>query len=192
MQQMIVNDRKQHTIYESSSTPSTVRGRKTQFVEDIRPAQDNYGTALKGSLALGRLLTKITEPEEVVGVLLPNVGPGIYTLLGLWAFRRIPAMINYTAGLDGMQSALRAAKSQDRNHFEVLPGQGSFRRDSQETRRSQDHLPRRLAADAYARRQALADSLCAALPACGDQARQARRIRQWCCSPQDPKANPKA
>jgi len=110
MQQMIVNDRKQHTIYEEFLDTVAVRGRKTQFVEDIRPAQDNYGTALKGSLALGRLLAKITEPEEVVGVLLPNVGPGIYTLLGLWAFRRIPAMINYTAGLDGMQSALRAAK----------------------------------------------------------------------------------
>ncbi|HEY3738761.1 MAG TPA: AMP-binding protein [Bryobacteraceae bacterium] len=110
MQQMVVNDRHPKTIYEQFLDTVAVRGRKTQFVEDIRPAQDSYGTALKASLALGRLFTKITAPGEVVGVLLPNVGPGIYTLLGLWAFRRVPAMINYTAGLDGMQSALRSAK----------------------------------------------------------------------------------
>lgn len=110
MQQMLVNDRKHTTIYEQFLDTVEVRGRKTEMVEDIRPATDNYGTALKASLALGRLLAKITEPDEVVGVLLPNVGPGLYTLMGLWAFRRVPAMINYTAGLDGMQSALRAAK----------------------------------------------------------------------------------
>ena len=110
MQEMVVNDRPHCTIYEQFLKTVDVRGRKTEMVEDIRPAKDSFGTALKASLALGRLIAKITAPGEVVGVLLPNVGPGIYTLLGLWAFRRIPAMINYTAGLDGMQSALRAAK----------------------------------------------------------------------------------
>ena len=110
MQEMVVNDRPHCTIYEQFLRTVDVRGRKTEMVEDIRPAKDSFGTALKASLALGRLIAKITAPGEVVGVLLPNVGPGIYTLLGLWAFRRIPAMINYTAGLDGMQSALRAAK----------------------------------------------------------------------------------
>ena len=110
MQEMVVNDRQRQTIYEQFLDTVNMRGRKTGMVEDIRPAADTYGTALKASLALGRLLGKLTEPGEVVGVLLPNVGPGIYTMMGLWAFRRIPAMINYTAGLDGMQSALRAAQ----------------------------------------------------------------------------------
>ena len=110
MQEMVVRDRKPQTIYEQFLDTVDDRGRKTTMIEDVRPATDTYGTALKASLALGRLLSKITEPDEVVGVLLPNVGPGIYTLMGLWAFRRVPAMINYTAGLDGMQSALKAAK----------------------------------------------------------------------------------
>ena len=110
MQEMVVRDRKPQTIYEQFLDTVDDRGRKATMIEDVRPATDTYGTALKASLALGRLLSKITEPDEVVGVLLPNVGPGIYTLMGLWAFRRVPAMINYTAGLDGMQSALKAAK----------------------------------------------------------------------------------
>lgn len=110
MQEMVVRDRKRQTIYEQFLDTVDDRGRKTTMIEDVRPATDTYGTALKASLALGRLLSKITEPDEVVGVLLPNVGPGVYTLMGLWAFRRVPAMINYTAGLDGMQSALKAAK----------------------------------------------------------------------------------
>ena len=48
---MVVNDRPHTTIYEQFLDTIDRRGRKTNFVEDIRPASDNYGTALKASLA---------------------------------------------------------------------------------------------------------------------------------------------
>lgn len=110
MQEMMVHDRKRQSVFESFLDTVEGRGRGTEMLEDIRPAKDTYGTALKGSLALGRIYQKFTERGETVGVLLPNIGPCAYTILGLWANGRIPAMINYTSGLDGMQSALRAAK----------------------------------------------------------------------------------
>ncbi len=110
MQECMLKDRKITTIFEAFLDAVDLHGKKRDMVEDIRPANDTYGTVLKSSLALGRLTSKITAEGETVGVLLPNAGPGMYTCLGLWAFNRTAAMINYTAGLDGMQSALRAAK----------------------------------------------------------------------------------
>lgn len=110
MQECMLKDRKRTTLFEAFLDAVDLHGRKRDMVEDVRPANDNYGTVLKASLALGRLISRITGDGEVVGVLLPNAGPGMYTCLGLWAFNRTAAMINYTAGLDGMQSALRAAQ----------------------------------------------------------------------------------
>jgi acyl-[acyl-carrier-protein]-phospholipid O-acyltransferase/long-chain-fatty-acid--[acyl-carrier-protein] ligase len=42
-------------------------------------------------------------------MLLPNAGPAVAALFGMFATRRIPAMLNYTAGVDGMQSACELA-----------------------------------------------------------------------------------
>jgi acyl-[acyl-carrier-protein]-phospholipid O-acyltransferase / long-chain-fatty-acid--[acyl-carrier-protein] ligase len=111
MQEMVVTDRKRSTIFEHFlDTYELFDNPDRDIIEDIRPANDTFGTCLKASLALGRLISKISAEKEVVGVLLPNAGPALYTCLGMWAFNRVPAMINYTAGLDGMQSAIRAAK----------------------------------------------------------------------------------
>jgi acyl-[acyl-carrier-protein]-phospholipid O-acyltransferase/long-chain-fatty-acid--[acyl-carrier-protein] ligase len=61
------------------------------------------------ALALGRLGARRTAPDERVGVLLPNLAPTLGLIFGLNAFRRVPAMLNYTAGVDGMQAACTAA-----------------------------------------------------------------------------------
>ncbi|MBS1834106.1 MAG: AMP-binding protein [Acidobacteria bacterium] len=110
MQEMVVTDRKRATLFEHFVDTYDLFGPDRLMIEDIRPANDTYGTVMKASLALGRLISKISAEKEVVGVLLPNAGPALYTCMGMWAFNRVPAMINYTAGLDGMQSAIRASK----------------------------------------------------------------------------------
>jgi acyl-[acyl-carrier-protein]-phospholipid O-acyltransferase/long-chain-fatty-acid--[acyl-carrier-protein] ligase len=110
MQEMVVRDRKRANLFEHFLDTYELFDPDRDMVEDVRPANDSYNTILKASLALGRLITKISAEKEVIGVLLPNAGPAMYTCLGMWAFNRVPAMINYTAGLDGMQSAIRASK----------------------------------------------------------------------------------
>ena len=42
-------------------------------------------------------------------MLLPNLAPTLGLIVGLSAFRRVPAMLNFTAGTEGMQSACVAA-----------------------------------------------------------------------------------
>lgn len=110
MQRMVVLQRKRTTVYDRFLDAVELHGRGRAMVEDVTGRVLTYGDLLKGSLALGRLIGRATEPGESVGVLLPNTGGTAAVLLALFGTRRIPAMLNYSAGLDGVQSALRAAR----------------------------------------------------------------------------------
>lgn len=78
--------------------------------EDQKPGAYAYGDLLKMTLALGRLAGKVSEPGEHVGVLMPNLAATVALVIGLSAFRRVPCMLNYTAGVEGMQEACHAAR----------------------------------------------------------------------------------
>jgi len=78
--------------------------------EDMKPATYGYGDLLKMTLALGRLVCKITEPGEHVGLLMPNMAVTAGLLIGASAFGRVPCMLNYTAGAEGMQNACHTAR----------------------------------------------------------------------------------
>ena len=73
--------------------------------EDQKPSSNTYGDVLKATLALGRLTAKVTQPGEHVGVLMPNMVATVGLMIGLTAFRRVPCMLNYTAGTEAMQNA---------------------------------------------------------------------------------------
>jgi acyl-[acyl-carrier-protein]-phospholipid O-acyltransferase/long-chain-fatty-acid--[acyl-carrier-protein] ligase len=61
-------------------------------------------------VVLGRRLDALLPAGERVGVMLPNANAALVTLFGLQAFARIPAMLNFSAGADGMLSACRTAE----------------------------------------------------------------------------------
>jgi acyl-[acyl-carrier-protein]-phospholipid O-acyltransferase/long-chain-fatty-acid--[acyl-carrier-protein] ligase len=75
----------------------------------MKPGTYGYGDLLKMSLALGRLLTKVSDEGEHVGILMPNMVATVGLLIGASAFKRVPCMLNYTAGADGMQNACHTA-----------------------------------------------------------------------------------
>ncbi len=77
--------------------------------EDQKPGAYAYGDLLKMTLALGRLSAKVTATGEHVGVLMPNLASTLGLMIGLSAFRRVPCMLNFTAGTEGMQNACHAA-----------------------------------------------------------------------------------
>jgi len=62
------------------------------------------------ALGLGRLLGSATRRGEIVGVMTPNAAPTLALVLGLSATGRVPAMLNYTAGVDGLRSACSVAQ----------------------------------------------------------------------------------
>jgi acyl-[acyl-carrier-protein]-phospholipid O-acyltransferase / long-chain-fatty-acid--[acyl-carrier-protein] ligase len=110
MQRSMVMSRKPGTIYERFLDAVEMHGRGRAMVQDVTGRVLTYGDLIKGSMALGRLIGRYTEPGESVGVLMPNVGATAALLLAMFGTRRVPAMLNYSAGVDGVQSALRAAR----------------------------------------------------------------------------------
>ncbi|MCU0842038.1 MAG: AMP-binding protein [Thiobacillaceae bacterium] len=78
--------------------------------EDAKPSSHSYGDLLKMTLALGRMTARLSEPGEHVGVLMPNLVATIALAIGLSAWRRVPCMLNYTAGVEGMQNACHTAR----------------------------------------------------------------------------------
>jgi len=110
MQHMIFATRPLNTLYESFLDAIRLYGRKRRLVEDMRQVEHSYGEILKMTLGLGRIVSKITSENERVGVLLPNVVPTLGLILGATAFRRVPAMLNYTAGFAGLDAACTAAE----------------------------------------------------------------------------------
>ena len=97
-------------LYDAFLDAVRLHGRGRRMVEDAGGADLTYGDLVKRSLALGRLVSKLSAKDEVVGVMMPNASATLALVLGLFATRRVPAMLNFTAGLDAMQSAIRTAK----------------------------------------------------------------------------------
>ncbi len=85
-------------------------GRGTEILEDMHEEPKSYGYLLKASLALGRWISRHTEPGEAVGVLLPNLVVSVALVLGLQCRGRVAAMLNYTSGTRGIESARTTAE----------------------------------------------------------------------------------
>ena len=110
MEMAAYEQRPRTTLFEAFLDAVEERGRRTLIVEDMQEEPRSYQYLLKGSLAIGRWLSRSSRPAENVGVLLPNSIPSMCAVLGLSAFGRVPALLNYTAGATAVQSACTAAR----------------------------------------------------------------------------------
>jgi len=110
MQDMLFSTHKKQTFFQAYLDAVDKYGARTQIIEDLNEIKESYRDVLKKSLALGRIACKISEENEPVGVLMPNVTNTIALILGMSAFKRIPSMLNYTSGSAGIQNACIAAK----------------------------------------------------------------------------------
>lgn len=84
-------------------------GANTPILEDPERNPLTYARLVLGALVLGRKLAKSTRPGERVGVLLPNVQGLAVVLFGLNARGRVPAMLNFTAGVKNLGAACELA-----------------------------------------------------------------------------------
>jgi acyl-[acyl-carrier-protein]-phospholipid O-acyltransferase/long-chain-fatty-acid--[acyl-carrier-protein] ligase len=80
-------------------------GKARIALEDPERKPLSYGNLVLGALVLGRKLAGLTTEKEQVGVLLPNVQAMAVTLCGLTAFGRVPALLNFTAGVKNLRAA---------------------------------------------------------------------------------------
>ncbi|HQU79726.1 MAG TPA: bifunctional acyl-ACP--phospholipid O-acyltransferase/long-chain-fatty-acid--ACP ligase [Azonexus sp.] len=110
MQEMIFASRPEQTIYTALCDAAEIFGRGRRPLEDVKQIEYSYTDLLKMALILARQVERMTQPGERVGLLLPNLVPTLGLIFGLSARRRVPAMLNYTAGVDAMQAACDGAE----------------------------------------------------------------------------------
>ena len=110
MQEMIFASRPEQTIYTALCDAAEIFGRGRRPFEDVKQIEYSYTDLLKMALILARQGERLTKPGERVGLLLPNLVPTLGLIFGLSARRRVPAMLNYTAGVDAMQAACDGAE----------------------------------------------------------------------------------
>jgi len=80
-----------------------------RIIEDPATSPLTYDRTIAASLVLGRRLSRGTGPGDTVGLMLPNSVGAALAFLALQASGRVPAMLNHTAGADGVLSACRTA-----------------------------------------------------------------------------------
>jgi acyl-[acyl-carrier-protein]-phospholipid O-acyltransferase/long-chain-fatty-acid--[acyl-carrier-protein] ligase len=110
-------ERINHSLFGALLEARDLYDRGLPVVADIVPketggttvTQLTYRRLILASIILGRRLAAFTRPGEHVGVMLPNAVGSIATFFALQSQGRVPAMMNFTTGADGMLASCKAA-----------------------------------------------------------------------------------
>jgi acyl-[acyl-carrier-protein]-phospholipid O-acyltransferase/long-chain-fatty-acid--[acyl-carrier-protein] ligase len=98
------------TVVEAVIDAARIHGRSRIAVEDPVSGAMSYKRLLVAAAVLGRKLMPLADEGKAIGVMLPNANGAVVTILGLMSARRVPAMINFTAGAANILAACKAAE----------------------------------------------------------------------------------
>lgn len=107
---MFESNNYQKTLFASLIEARSAHGLRQEIMEDIRREPVNYQKFMVDCFVLGRMIAQKTQPGEHVGVLLPNMISSAVTFFSLQAFCRVPAMLNYSTGINNVATACQTAK----------------------------------------------------------------------------------
>ena len=99
----------QTTLFDALLDAARRYGPKRHILEDQERNPLSYIDLIRAAFALGGQIAEMTAPGETVGLLMPSSAAGVVTVFGLHAYGRIPAMLNFTAGLRNLRAAVKLA-----------------------------------------------------------------------------------
>lgn len=97
------------TLFDALLRARAAKGGATPILEDQDRNVLTYDGIVRAAFALGAKLAKLTAPKERVGVLLPTGVGCTVTFFALHAFGRVPAMLNFTAGVMNLKAGCAQA-----------------------------------------------------------------------------------
>jgi len=97
------------TVLEAVIEAARLNGVRHIAVEDPLAGALSYKRLLIGASVLGTKLMPLARVGRPVGVMLPNANATVVTVMGLMSAGRVPAMINFTAGVSNILAACAAA-----------------------------------------------------------------------------------
>ncbi len=112
MQRCIFEARRPNDLFGAFLDAVSAYDASRPIIEDTKQIEYTYRQLLMMSLGLGRLVSRHSISGEAIGVLMPTAVPTLALILGVSSTGRIPAMLNFTAGVDGLQSTCDAAEIQ--------------------------------------------------------------------------------
>ncbi len=104
-----MNTDSERTLFTALLDAIRIHGGKRIIAEDINREPMSYRQLVSRAFILGKAIESETSPGECVGILLPNANANLVTLMGLHCYGRIPAMLNFTAGAQGLVTACETA-----------------------------------------------------------------------------------
>ncbi|MCH9049461.1 MAG: AMP-binding protein, partial [Proteobacteria bacterium] len=96
------------TIFAAMLNAAERYGKDRLILEDINREPISYKQLITKAMILGRVIRKNTETDEHVGIMMPNVIGTSVTFLAVQYAARVPAMINFTGGI---QTILRSCET---------------------------------------------------------------------------------
>ncbi len=102
----------ERTLFQALCDARAMHGGSKTVLEDVERIPVSYRRLILGALVLGRRLARSSKVGDHVALMLPNANGAVVAFFAFQAFGRIPAMLNYTAGVDNIRSACRAARAE--------------------------------------------------------------------------------
>lgn len=87
-------------------------GGKHEVLEELSESVLTFDMLNRMAHGVGYLIAKHSEVSSRVGVMLPNMPVGAAAVLGCSIYGRVPAMLNYTAGIPAFEASLLSTKMQ--------------------------------------------------------------------------------
>lgn len=103
-------NRTRSSIFEALLDARSRYGGKKIVLDDADRTELDYDRIILSSIILGRKIAQLTQPKETVGLLIANSAGGMLAFLGMMAFGRTAAMLNFTAGARNIRSACEAGE----------------------------------------------------------------------------------
>lgn len=87
----------------------TTHGADTKILTDGDGRKLDYNEIRRAAFALSAPLKSMTAKRETVGILLPTGAGAVIALLSVHAAGRVPAMLNFSAGIKNLKAAAKTA-----------------------------------------------------------------------------------